>query len=136
MRRPPKPSPPLFHFVNKPALQLSAPSCPLLHTIYLFTRVATPLALRLFLSLFSPLVPSSNSLSRVKLLMLSDGYKPSETSSLLPPLQQSFLASRPPALLSQMLFFRRLKHFRFALPPGQRVPNVPRPQNCAINCFG
>lgn len=52
MRRPPKPSPPLLHSVNKPTLQLSAPGCPLLHTIYLFMGVAAPLALPLSLPSF------------------------------------------------------------------------------------
>lgn len=51
------------------------------------------------------------------------------------PEQQSFLASRPPSQLSQLLFFRELKRFRVTLPPGQRTPNVPRPQNCAVNGF-
>lgn len=44
--------------VNKPALQLSAPSCPLRHIIYLFTGVAAPLTLPLLLSLcFLPSFP-------------------------------------------------------------------------------
>lgn len=52
---PPNPSP-LLRSVNKPTVQLSAPSCPLLHTIYLFTGVATLLTL-FFLSF--PLFKSS-----------------------------------------------------------------------------
>lgn len=52
---PPNPSP-LLRSVNKPTVQLSAPSCPLLHTIYLFTGVAT--LLTLFLLSF-PLFKSS-----------------------------------------------------------------------------
>lgn len=39
----------LFHSVNKPTLQLSAPDCPLWYNIYLFSGVVTPL-----LCLFSP----------------------------------------------------------------------------------
>lgn len=47
----------------------------------------------------------------------------------------------PPASLhlqlcsSQMLFFRDVKHFRSTFPPGQRAPNVPKPQSAAVNGF-
>lgn len=43
-----KPSPPHSRFVNKPTLQLSAPRCPLLLSIYLSTGVGSPLTLPLF----------------------------------------------------------------------------------------
>lgn len=99
----PKPSPPLFHSVNKPTLQLSAPSCPLLHTIYLFAGVATPLALPLFLPLcFLPSFPFFGFPLPCKALHAKwwiQAIRVPPTS----PEQQSFLASRPPALLSQLL---------------------------------
>jgi len=122
--------------VNKPALQLSAPSCPLRHTIYLFTGVAAPLTLPLLLSLcFLPSFPLLEFPLPRKVLHAKWWIQAIRVCPT-PSQQQSFLASRPPALLSQMLFFRELKHFRFTLPPGQRAPNVPRPQNCAVNNFG
>ena len=136
MRRSAKPSLALFHSVNKPTLQLSAPSCPLPHTIYLFTGAATPLALPLFLSLcFFPSFPLFKFPVPRKALHAKWWIQAIREFLPLPPQQQSFLASWLLLCSPNCYFSERLKHVRVALPPGQRAPNVPRPQNCAANGF-
>lgn len=123
IRKSSKPSPTLFYSVNKPTLQLSPPSCPLL---YLYTGVAPLPSLPIFFFLlFSPRSfkkKIKNSLSRVKLFLLSDWYKPSESSCSPPRSQYSHFWYTDLKLCSS----QNWKHFKIHITSRSKGSKCPK----------
>lgn len=136
MSRSPKPSLPLC-FSSSPSIN---PHCssqrPAAHYCSAFIcSQGQPLAVPLLLSLFF----SPHSLYSKFLLprkVMNTSHQSSFNPPPLPhPLANSHFWNLDLQLCSSKCYYLDSRPFRFTLPPGQRAPNVPRPQHCAVNDF-